>query len=112
MFQSSFELTGYITPTTLLALLEDIVSKLFRAYGLYNGKETVDDNAFLEFQSSFELTGYITVVSLVIIVLLLGFQSSFELTGYITYLIFVFIIMVSVSKLFRAYGLYNNRWYH
>ena len=37
------------------------VSKLFRAYGLYNGKAG-DQNAreVATFQSSFELTGYIT----------------------------------------------------
>ena len=37
------------------------------------------------------------------------FQSSFELTGYITSKIVIFPgkFMV-VSKLFRAYGLYNN----
>ena len=38
------------------------------------------------------------------------FQSSFELTGYITteYCISVNMIDASVSKLFRAYRLYNE----
>ena len=36
MFQSSFELTGYITEPDLYNIFEKIVSKLFRAYGLYN----------------------------------------------------------------------------
>ena len=62
MFQSSFELTGYITATI-----------------------SVIGTIGISFQSSFELTGYITnkakqnnVRSLI------SFQSSFELTGYIT----------------------------
>ena len=61
MFQSSFELTGYITESHLEYKTAHIVSKLFRAYGLYNEFiyecfDAVDD----AFQSSFELTGYIT----------------------------------------------------
>ena len=37
MFQSSFELTGYITKQTGIDILKiAIVSKLFRAYRLYN----------------------------------------------------------------------------
>ena len=36
-FQSSFELTGYITAEIISDLLGiNVVSKLFRAYGLYN----------------------------------------------------------------------------
>ena len=40
------------------------------------------------------------------------FQSSFELTGYITTnMSVVFVKLSTVSKLFRAYGLYNKlRW--
>ena len=60
------------------------VSKLFRAYRLYNkenGKVTM--HFFDEFQSSFELTGYITYNQGLSITFSL-FQSSFELTGYIT----------------------------
>ena len=39
MFQSSFELTGYITSIADTNQVSAIlVSKLFRAYGLYNGK--------------------------------------------------------------------------
>ena len=37
MFQSSFELTGYITTMAGRFINVNIVSKLFRAYGLYNG---------------------------------------------------------------------------
>ena len=37
VFQSSFELTGYITEITKAGIYEhELVSKLFRAYGLYN----------------------------------------------------------------------------
>ena len=36
------------------------VSKLFRAYGLYNVNGVNYGGATLSFQSSFELTGYIT----------------------------------------------------
>ena len=43
MFQSSFELTGYITLNTFLEGINKIpVSKLFRAYGLYNGIKGTD----------------------------------------------------------------------
>ena len=37
-FQSSFELMGYITFSGGIIVRADFVSKLFRAYGLYNGK--------------------------------------------------------------------------
>ena len=69
----------------MLVLARVIVSKLFRAYGLYN--EILISLLYISlwFQSSFELTGYITENEE-------GdgeeeeeFQSSFELTGYITY---------------------------
>ena len=61
MFQSSFELTGYITER-------------------FNyGRDKV-----WEFQSSFELTGYITRITNEAITAGTRFQSSFELTGYIT----------------------------
>ena len=61
------------------------------------------------FQSSFELTGYITVKNSVRGLLLLLFQSSFELTGYITKFGVNNNIAEPVSKLFRAYGLYNDK---
>ena len=61
MFQSSFELTGYITQ---------------------NKRRNKDE--YKTFQSSFELTGYITVSRLLRHSQSLQFQSSFELTGYIT----------------------------
>ena len=85
MFQSSFELTGYITVEMSILMVLSTV-----------------------FQSSFELTGYITIRLEMRISYLILFQSSFELTGYIT--IWVFLdskINVIVSKLFRAYRLYN-----
>ena len=40
--------------------MDSIVSKLFRAYGLYNRKFAFGEAILVEFQSSFELTGYIT----------------------------------------------------
>ena len=62
----------------------------------------------LKFQSSFELTGYITLLNLLRQGVMLLFQSSFELTGYITSnKIYVLDYDQHVSKLFRAYGLYN-----
>ena len=62
-FQSSFELTGYITFTATPFEADDkVVSKLFRAYGLYNdGLSNFKDLMYDPFQSSFELTGYITI---------------------------------------------------
>ena len=60
------------------------------------------------FQSSFELTGYITTMEFMSDVIDYVFQSSFELTGYITGLRSnIEAIMDCVSKLFRAYRLYN-----
>ena len=86
LFQSSFELTGYITKihTPIKSILKD-VSKLFRAYRLYNADsfETIVGE-LNGFQSSFELTGYITLYQYQQQLLHLRFQSSFELTGYIT----------------------------
>ena len=66
MFQSSFELTGYITlTTTVVSNVMGKVSKLFRAYGLYNGLKLVRKRTMNnQFQSSFELTGYITIMKL------------------------------------------------
>ena len=62
------------------------------------------------FQSSFELTGYITeMIYLIPGYVCREFQSSFELTGYITKYYDVRKIYSNwVSKLFRAYGLYNK----
>ena len=39
---------------------KDLVSKLFRAYGLYNLMNYNYNEGGMMFQSSFELTGYIT----------------------------------------------------
>ena len=65
--------------------------------------------AIKEFQSSFELTGYITKLELNIWINLIKFQSSFELTGYITMTLRDMLKDFNkVSKLFRAYGLYNK----
>ena len=41
-------------------MITDMVSKLFRAYGLYNVKSSNKIMDKSMFQSSFELTGYIT----------------------------------------------------
>ena len=86
MFQSSFELTGYITFFLLKQWSDGIL-----------------------FQSSFELTGYITLRwDGTVDYYLDMFQSSFELTGYITInVISIWCCSCCVSKLFRAYGLYN-----
>ena len=84
-FQSSFELTGYITRE-----FDDYLTDVQKG-----------------FQSSFELTGYITVSCTDHVSYVKVFQSSFELTGYITKNINCNNILVYVSKLFRAYGLYN-----
>ena len=62
LFQSSFELTGYITNKSGEYATEGI-----------------------SFQSSFELTGYITKQEAGQKAIIFKFQSSFELTGYITY---------------------------
>ena len=86
-FQSSFELTGYITTSNCFLTYFTLtsVSKLFRAYGLYNDKYEVSAVTGFSFQSSFELTGYITAIKDYDLVnASLWFQSSFELTGYIT----------------------------
>ena len=84
-FQSSFELTGYITQKWF-AVWQTLewVSKLFRAYGLYNSEILSGVGHESTFQSSFELTGYITIERRGYHDSMIGFQSSFELTGYIT----------------------------
>ena len=87
--------------------MDSIVSKLFRAYGLYNEMPSPWCIIFRMFQSSFELTGYITQNLQCIMNHHTGFQSSFELTGYITTTNTNATVNFSVSKLFRAYGLYN-----
>ena len=52
---------GYITITVYMMMCHHgIVSKLFRAYGLYNGVNDDAGKGYLWFQSSFELMGYIT----------------------------------------------------
>ena len=85
-FQSSFELTGYITKYyDVRKIYSNWVSKLFRAYGLYNINTTHCTKSISQFQSSFELTGYIT-------------EHSCS----------KWIKVIAVSKLFRAYGLYNG----
>ena len=63
-----------------------------------------------KFQSSFELTGYITNRINCGQSAGQSFQSSFELTGYITtFSNSTSQSSLSVSKLFRAYGLYNRK---
>ena len=61
------------------------------------------------FQSSFELTGYITINPMQAPSTPQKFQSSFELTGYITQQPMIPMVNpIPVSKLFRAYRLYNT----
>ena len=87
--------------------MDTIVSKLFRAYRLYNVAIDVRCEKANVFQSSFELTGYITRYEGKELPVDL-FQSSFELTGYITrQKSKIYQIYFLVSKLFRAYRLYN-----
>ena len=62
-----------------------VVSKLFRAYGLYNSFFGAVLRFLLKFQSSFELMGYITEFKTLHNSPVILFQSSFELMGYITY---------------------------
>ena len=66
LFQSSFELTGYITESCREAgSYKEQVSKLFRAYGLYNSYiRKPHIYSIIMFQSSFELTGYITYITI------------------------------------------------
>ena len=62
-----------------------LVSKLFRAYRLYNELiVNLEEDGLKGFQSSFELTGYITKALRKGYEACEKFQSSFELTGYIT----------------------------
>ena len=51
-FQSSFELTGYITlPEGDYDVKVISVSKLFRAYGLYNKMRKLNMNIFFSFKA-------------------------------------------------------------
>ena len=75
MFQSSFELTGYITSDTECPEVDTIVSKLFRAYRLYNVAIDVRCEKANVFQSSFELTGYITATLLAVSPREYGFKA-------------------------------------
>ena len=55
---------GYITFSGGIIVRADFVSKLFRAYGLYNLiAPTTEPSPIPAFQSSFELMGYITLMS-------------------------------------------------
>ena len=60
-FQSSLELTGYITGGWIISPPPNFtVSKLFRAYGLYDKQVGLVSTTIMRLQSSLELTGYIT----------------------------------------------------
>ena len=133
MFQSSFELTGYITQISQQISHRYWFQSSFELTGYITEAINAKGIDKKRFQSSFELTGYITGVSMRIIMptqevsklfrayglynkvlnglsadLILVFQSSFELTGYITgWFIPSPPDIIRVSKLFRAYGLYN-----
>ena len=53
-----------------------MVSKLFRAYGLYNGQFYGEcGHPLTEFQSSFELTGYITVLPIALLAASICFKA-------------------------------------
>ena len=85
MFQSSFELTGYITSRNEYTYgIEHCVSKLFRAYGLYNNVLLVDFDFVIDVSKLFRAYGL--------------YNSNLG----------TFKEAAKVSKLFRAYGLYNN----
>ena len=51
------------------------VSKLFRAYGLYNPDGKYETKVISVFQSSFELTGYITSFLLSLNLILSSFKA-------------------------------------
>ena len=88
-----------------------LVSKLFRAYGLYNWqKESNMINLTVMFQSSFELTGYITIYCLGDYIVTYEVSKLFRAYGLYNPIASVMFSMdiKLVSKLFRAYGLYNN----
>ena len=85
MFQSSFELTGYITFGKTMGLLgRSLVSKLFRAYRLYNKIVTLFYNRNIDVSKLFRAYRLYNDIAQ---------QSGDAVTG--------------VSKLFRAYRLYN-----
>ena len=132
-FQSSFELTSYITKrqSVLASALADVsklfrayelyndfiwyfsiscrcVSKLFRAYELYNLFPRLKAMVGCEFQSSFELTSYITnkkEKKIWRILIVSKLFRAYELYNY-TYSNYQQTYLM-VSKLFRAYELYN-----
>ena len=85
-FQSSFELTGYITTSSSITLsVIDIVSKLFRAYGLYNNIKLYIVDKYYEIVSKlFRAYGLYNTKGEKLWKTQKKFQSSFELTGYIT----------------------------
>ena len=87
MFQSSFELTCYITVSiNEIGAVSCLVSKLFRAYGLYNGKSPSKIAQRLKVSKLFRAYGlYNPLLVKFSVELDTRFQSSFELTGYITH---------------------------
>ena len=68
-----------------------------------------DVNVKYEFQSSFELTGYITVVRMRYKKLVMLVSKLFRAYGLYNESLYAILGMgrMPVSKLFRAYGLYN-----
>ena len=77
---------GYITyASDGSVLIDDIVSKLFRAYGLYNVCLVASDKLLTIVSKLFRAYGLYNYISLSMVrrVTVL-FQSSFELMGYIT----------------------------
>ena len=94
----------------MMLILNLEVSKLFRAYGLYNTEKMYSDvNVKYEFQSSFELTGYITVVRMRYKKLVMLVSKLFRAYGLYNAMLWArSSARKLVSKLFRAYGLYNS----
>ena len=102
-FQSSFELTGYITAQFGSKTL--VLGKEFQSSFELTGYITAQFGSKTlvlgkEFQSSFELTGYITLFNSFHWSATFLFQSSFELTGYITmFLVMMDMLYVSFKAL-------------
>ena len=88
--------------------IHKFVSKLFRAYGLYNTILNKEYEKMLKVSKLFRAYGLYNSGIVTICIIIFLFQSSFELTGYITTAGVFSVPFSSVSKLFRAYGLYNG----
>ena len=85
-FQSSFELTGYITLVVMPFNVDfDGFQSSFELTGyITNGNKPVKMYGSLRFQSSFELTDYITTQKKGIYNPMILFRNSFEFMDYVT----------------------------